>query len=102
MKFGLEQKLLLQLNTIFTEYRSVDSVILYGSRAKGNFDKSSDIDLTLVGSAITYQLLVDICWEIDELLTPYSFDISIFNDIDNYDLIEHIQRVGVVIYQTSK
>ena len=101
MKFGLEQKLLLQLNTIFTKFRSVDSVILYGSRAKGNFGIGSDIDLTLVGSTISYHVLVDICWEIDELLTPYCFDISIFSDIDNNELIEHIQRVGVMIYQRS-
>ena len=99
MKFGLDNQLLLQLNSIFAKFQLVDSVILYGSRAKGNYGKSSDIDLTLVGSAIPYQLLIDICWEIDELLTPYCFDISIFSDIENEALVEHIQRVGVIIYQ---
>jgi len=36
--------------------------------------------------------------EIDDLLLPYTFDISIFNQISNPDLIEHINRVGLVFY----
>ncbi|MBU1171821.1 MAG: hypothetical protein KKD44_19885 [Proteobacteria bacterium] len=37
--------------------------------------------------------------EIDDLLLPYSFDISIFADIDNPDLIDHIKRVGMIFYE---
>ena len=36
--------------------------------------------------------------EIDDLLLPYKFDISIFHQINNLDLIDHINRVGIEIY----
>ena len=36
--------------------------------------------------------------DIDDLL-PYQFDISIFHTLANPDLIDHIQRVGITIYQ---
>lgn len=31
-------------------------------------------------------------------LLPYQFDISIFKDLTNKDLAEHIKRKGIIIY----
>lgn len=73
--------------------------MLYGSRAKGNYRNGSDIDLTLIGDQLNYSQLSGIESDIDDLFLPYSFDISIFKDIDNPDLVEHINRVGVVLYE---
>ena len=39
---------------------------------------------------------------LDDLLLPYTFDISLFNQIDNVDLIDHIKRVGKIIYKKDK
>jgi len=75
---------------------------LYGSRAKGNFKNGSDIDLTLKGDNISLTVLNSIVNQIDDLLLPYSFDLSIFNKITNPDLIEHISRVGLVFYVKPK
>jgi len=36
--------------------------------------------------------------EIDDLLLPYTFDISIFEHVKDPDLIDHIQRVGQIFY----
>lgn len=36
--------------------------------------------------------------EIDDLLLPYSVDLSLFKHIDNVNLIDHIQRIGIVFY----
>lgn len=36
--------------------------------------------------------------EFDDLLLPCQFDISIFKDLSNKDLVEHIKRKGFVIY----
>jgi uncharacterized protein len=35
--------------------------------------------------------------EIDDLLLPYKVDLSLFHQIDNPSLIEHIQRVGIYL-----
>jgi hypothetical protein len=40
--------------------------------------------------------------EIDELYLPYKLDLSLFHQISNLDLIEHINRVGKIFYQKEK
>ena len=84
---------------IFSKYNEVDEVILYGSRAKGNWKKGSDIDLTLKGEKIQLKILNKISLELDDLLLPYFLDISILHQISNPDLVDHIERVGVVLYK---
>lgn len=99
MKYGLPDNNLQSIKSILANYKNLHSAILYGSRAKGNFKASSDIDLTLVGNELTYKNLVNILLELDDLLLPYEFDLSIHKDIDNEGLLSHISRVGEVIYQ---
>ena len=40
--------------------------------------------------------------DIDESSLPYSFDISIFSTLTNPDLVEQIERTGVVSYQRGE
>jgi hypothetical protein len=66
---------------------------------KGTHRNESDIDLTLLGSELTYSLLNRIETEIDNLLLPYTVDLSLYSHIDSADLFDHIQRVGKLFYQ---
>ena len=99
MKHGLPDEVVAQIRTVFSHFPDVEKVLLYGSRAKGNFKPGSDIDLTLMGSDLDQKILARIDDELDELLLPYRFDLSIFSKITHTDLIEHIRRVGVVFYE---
>jgi len=83
-------------------YPEVEQVILYGSRAKSTYKTDSDIDLTLKGSDLNLTVINNISNEIDDLLLPYSFDISIFSQISNATLVDHINRVGIVSYEPQK
>ena len=78
---------------------TTETVVLYGSRAKGNYREGSDIDLTLMGDVLSHTQLNRIETQIDDLLLPYAIDLSIFESIDNANLIDHIRRVGVVFYE---
>lgn len=98
---GLKPEILNRLNAVFSVYQEVEAVILYGSRAKGTYHAGSDIDITIKGKHITDSLVGRIEEDVDDLLLPYSFDISSWNRIDNADLRAHIKRVGVVIYQRA-
>ncbi|PIE79386.1 MAG: hypothetical protein CSA15_03190 [Candidatus Delongbacteria bacterium] len=101
--FGLSEKNIESIREVFSHYNEVDSVIIYGSRAKGNYQNGSDIDLTLLGDNIKLNSCVyNIMEDLDNLDLPYSFDISIFNHIENRDLIEHIKRVGKLFYERSE
>jgi uncharacterized protein len=93
MKYGLKESTINGINEIFAQHTAVEQAILYGSRAKGNFRNGSDIDLTLIGHQVSLTELMKIENEIDDLLLPYSIDLSQFHKINNPDLIAHIERV---------
>jgi predicted nucleotidyltransferase len=100
MKYGLKDATIRKIRTIFARYPQVEKAVLYGSRAKGNHKNGSDIDLTLYGNKdLTLNVLNKITDELDDLLLPYTIDLSIFRDISDTDVIEHIKRVGVIFYE---
>ncbi len=84
---------------IFALHPEVEKAVLYGSRAKGNFKTGSDIDLSMYGDGLNQTVLLKILNELDDLLLPWMIDLSIFRQIDNENLREHIERVGVVFYE---
>ncbi len=98
MLYGLKEETINQIKDVISYYEQVDEVVLYGSRAMGNFKRGSDIDLTFKGENLNLDILNKIDLELDDLLLPYTFDLSIFRHIDNTDLVDHINRVGKVIY----
>lgn len=101
MQFGLKQNTIDKINSVFKLHLEVEQVIIYGSRAKGNYRNGSDIDITLKGANLTYDILSKITGEIDDLDTPYMFDISIFDKLNAPSLEEHINRVGLVFYEKN-
>lgn len=99
--FGLGAETVSRICSVFSAHPEVIEVRIYGSRAKGNYRSGSDIDLTMMGSGITTSMLFRVGDEIDELLLPYKVDLSVYKDIDNIDLLEHIERVGQVFYKSE-
>lgn len=98
MKYGLTENTLEKICAVFARFPEIDKAVLYGSRAKGTFKPGSDIDLTLYGAALTPALCATIADALDELLLPYSIDLSVFAALNHASLEEHIQRIGVVLY----
>ncbi len=98
MMYGLKDEVVEAICKIFQAHPEVEKAILYGSRAKGNYKPASDIDLTLQGMQLDLTVLNQISWELDDLLLPYTFDLSIYKQISNPELLDHIQRVGIVFY----
>ena len=98
MIYGLKDEVVEAICKIFQKYPEVEKGILYGSRAKGNFKPASDIDLTLEGASLDLTILNKISWELDDLLLPYTFDLSLYHQLNNPDILDHIQRIGVVFY----
>ncbi len=99
MNYGLKEHVLSRLISVFSHYPVIEKAILYGSRSIGNYKKGSDIDIVLVGHSLNLNVLNAISLEIDDLLLPYTIDLSLYHMINNDDLIDHINRVGKIIYQ---
>lgn len=100
-KFGLKQTTIEKINGVLSAHPQIRQVIIYGSRAKGNYRNGSDIDLTIEGEAVTLSELLKIETELDDLLLPYKIDLSLLHQIDDPDLIDHIRRVGIVFYEKT-
>ena len=96
--FGLSQATRDKLNRVFEMHGDIDSVLLYGSRAKGNYRTGSDIDISIKGADIPFAEFLQIEDQIDDLMLPYTVDLSQYRQLNNADLIAHIDRVGVEIY----
>lgn len=101
-KYGLKQSTVQDIQKVFSTFSEVEEVVLYGSRAKGNFKKGSDIDLTIKGENLNLKIINKISLSLDNLYLPYTFDLSIFNHISSPELIDHIQRVGKVFYKKNE
>lgn len=102
-RFGLKETTIQKLCGVFAKYPQMSKAVLYGSRAKGNYKNGSDIDLTLHGSAdLTLNVMYKILDEIDDLLLPYTIDLSIYRTLSDPDFRDHIQRVGVTFYDKSE
>ena len=99
MEFGLKEDIISLINEVFAKYPQIERAVIYGSRAKGNFKNGSDIDLTLEGYGLNLSVINSLLNEVDDLLLPYTFDVSIFKQISNAGLVEHIERVGKVFYE---
>ncbi len=102
MKFGLKETTIEDIGAVFAGFPQVEKAVLYGSRAKGSYKNGSDIDLTLLCKDLTLDVIYKIDQGIDDLLLPYTFDLSIFERLSDPDFIDHIQRVGVVFYQRNR
>lgn len=98
MQYGLKEQTIDQIQITLKKFPEVEEAILYGSRAMGTNKPGSDIDLTLKGEKLSLKVLNKINLALDDLLLPVFFDVSIYQQIDNQNLVEHIKRVGKVIY----
>lgn len=99
LDIGLSESVVHKICAVFSRYPQVAGAILYGSRAKGTYRKGSDIDLTLCGDDnLTLRVHHRIADELDDLLLPYTIDLSILRDISDPDVLKQIERVGVALY----
>lgn len=101
MKYGLPDHTVEEICRVLAQFPEVEQAVLYGSRAKGNYKAGSDIDLTLYGQELTGSLCTRIADMLDELLLPYTIDLSVFHQLKHPELEAHIARVGVVFYQRT-
>ncbi len=96
---GLSIQTISRLSGIFARHEEVSSVVLYGSRAKGNWRNESDIDLTIHAEGLEWSEFQQIEREIDDLLLPWKIDLSLYDRIENQELREHIERAGKVFFR---
>lgn len=94
--YGINEKVYNNLLKYFKESSYILEVILFGSRAKGNYKFNSDIDLCIECPRETRFNVLD---TIDDIIGIYSCDI-LFKDSLNDDIRKQIDKYGVKIYNS--
>lgn len=86
--YGLRQD---EVDTIVNTLKpfNIQKIILFGSRAKGNYKRGSDVDLAISGDERKASCLLN-----EETNLPYFFDVVNMDKINKKNLLEHIRRAG--------
>lgn len=100
-KFGLTDRSIETLFSIFNKYPDIQLVHLFGSRAKGTYKPGSDIDLAIINTGLEPRTISRVLSDCEESNLPVYVDLVDFNSLTNQDLIDHIKRVGVVFYERN-
>jgi uncharacterized protein len=95
---GLAQSEIALITNTIRHHGAIRRAILFGSRAKGVARPNSDIDLAIEGVGDELDV-ARLALELDDLPLPYRFDLKRLESIAFQPLKEHIERVGVIIYQ---
>lgn len=98
-RFGLDGKIIKDIVEIIKQYEEVTKAVIFGSRARGDYKKASDIDIALFGDNLTSTINTKIFYQIDDLYMPYKVDLINFNALSKENKIrENILKEGVEIY----
>lgn len=93
-KTGIKQKVIQEIIGL-AKKNQVEKVVLFGSRARGDYKERSDIDLAFCGGCSSRFIL-----EVDEeTSTLLEFDIIDLDRPITKELLESINREGIVLYE---
>ena len=93
-KTGISDKVITEIQSIAFQ-NHVKKVILFGSRARGDYYKKSDIDLAVEGGDfLNFSVSVD-----EETSTLLEYDVVELDKSISPELLDSIKRDGVVIYE---
>lgn len=93
-KYGLRREITDAIIDIATDC-NIRKIILFGSRARGDFKKTSDIDIAVYGVE-TERFAIEIE---DRVPTLLEFDVVDMKKPVQEDLKASIEKEGVVIYE---
>lgn len=97
----LERDLKFNLEAV-SKYPNIEEVIVFGSRATGNYKKGSDVDLAVKGQNIDRKMVNRISDDLnEEYPLPYFFNVVNYSNISNEELKKHIDFLGKLIYRRS-
>lgn len=93
---GIKAQVIEEIQELARKY-NVNKVILFGSRARGDFKRTSDIDLAVEGGDFArFALDID-----EETSTLLEYDIVDLSRDMQWELLEAIKKEGKVLYEKA-
>lgn len=99
LKFGLSTEILDELRQVFSRFPAIDRVLIYGSRARGDFRPGSDIDLMVLAPTMASPEFAQLWMALDDLPIIFRLDVSLCQEVDHPKLMRNMLADGVTLYQ---
>ena len=99
MDNGIPERTINELLNYFESKPEIEKVVLYGSRAKGNFHIGSDIDFAIWTDA--HDKISSILDDLENLPTPYKFDVTDYKILSHQGMKNSIDNDGFLFYQKT-
>ena len=98
MKLGLEDKKIKKIVTVFSKFEAVKKAVIFGSRARGDFDYNSDIDIAVYTNG---QSITELQSDLEEAAGIYKINLILMDELNNEQLRHNIEKDGVEIYRAK-
>lgn len=95
--YGLPKRTYNELLEYFQSQPSIEKVVLFGSRAKGTYHNGSDIDFAIWINDTNN--VSKILYDLDELPTPYKFDVINYKTLTHTEMKNNIDNEGKLFYK---
>jgi predicted nucleotidyltransferase len=91
-------KVILEIKKTAGRY-NIHKIVLFGSRAKGDYSHGSDYDIAVFADALSVFDKAAFSADIEEIETLKKIDVVFIDDHISEDLMKNIKRDGVTIYE---
>ena len=93
------EKLFEQVKKCASNYPNIYKIVLFGSRARGDYRPNSDIDLAIFSRSISNLEVANFTNEIEDLDTLLKFDIVLMTPDTDPRLLENVKQEGVILME---
>jgi len=100
--YGLTDKSYQELMQILASIPEIEEVIIYGSRARGDYWRASDVDLSIKGSEFNKHTLAILNDKLYNSHIPQYFDTHVYASIKNPQFKANVDREGKVLYNKQQ
>ncbi len=95
--YGLTDEHIETIKSVIKKHTEVENLIIFGSRAMGNYKKASDVDLAIEGKNVSRDTVLKISFELnEETYIPYHFDVLHYDRSVDSPINQHIHDEGRV------
>lgn len=95
MKFGLKERELDEIKALYYLFPEIDEIVIFGSRARGDYNKVSDIDIAIKGDVDKIMYKIRDYFEESSII--YTVDVVNYISISNQNFKENIDSEGIIV-----
>lgn len=83
LEFGIYSGILQQIKDALSKFDEIERVVIFGSRARGDFTPRSDIDIAIDGKNLSYSTFLRAGAAIDDLPIIFKIDLVAYPFVEN-------------------